>query len=150
MEITVREITVLDDTTLSFVYIDGNLECFCLEDKPQKVKIMGHTRIPAGRYKIVRRLWGKFFTRYKKKWNHKSALEILEVPNFTAIMIHVGYTHDHTAGCLLMGSKPYINEEGDFKFATSESEYRSFYSKISKVIDKEDVFINIVRGDSAI
>lgn len=150
MEIEIREIDVVNDTTLSSVYIDGRWECFCLEDKPQKTKIMGETRIPGGRYKVVRRLWGKFFTRYKRKWNHKSALELLDVPNFTAIMIHVGYTKDHTGGCLLMGSKPFINNQGDFAFATSESEYRSFYSKVSKRIDEEDVYINIVRKSAAI
>ena len=106
MNILVTSITDNDNSTLSQILVDGKFECFGLEDEDRAFKIPGQTRIPRGKYEIGIRLHGGFHSRYSSKFPdiHKGMLEILDVPNFTDVLIHCGNTHEDTAGCLLVGT----------------------------------------------
>ena len=46
------------DTTIGRLYIDGEYECYTLEDQPNDKKVYGETRIPAGTYEIKLRTTG--------------------------------------------------------------------------------------------
>ena len=81
----------------------GIFHCFSLEDQAQKIKVAGETRIPAGKYQIVKREHGRFYETYKRKLGFPCALELKDVPGFTDILIHTGNVDDHTAGCVLVG-----------------------------------------------
>ena len=80
--------------------------CFTLEDEHRETKVMHHTRIPEGIYKLKLRAYGghhtRYLDRYGKDW-HKGMIQVMDVPGFTDILIHCGNKHEHTSGCILVG-----------------------------------------------
>lgn len=81
-----------EDTILGTWYLDGKEICKTLENgwKDNKPKI---SCIPTGTYNCTRDYTGKF-----QYW------KINNVPNRSNIEIHNGNTHNHTLGCLIIGS----------------------------------------------
>ena len=78
------------DATNSLLFIDGEFECYGLEDEYRDVKVMHETCIPEGEYKIELRTEGGFHSRYVAKYGdfHKGMLWLQDVPGFTYILIH--------------------------------------------------------------
>ena len=105
MRIDVHRFTSDGDATLSLVHVNGGFVCFGLEDEYRAKKVMGETRIPAGRYRMKLRTGSPMAKQYAARFPdlHQGMLEILGVPGFTDILIHCGNTDDDTAGCLLVG-----------------------------------------------
>lgn len=109
-------------STIGKLMIDGEFECYILEDfdrlaKGEK-KIYGETAIPRGTYEI--RL--TYSPRFKKK------LPLLvNVPGFTGIRIHAGNTAKDTAGCLLPGTTRSENFVGQSKRA-----FNKLYEKLER------------------
>ena len=93
------------DATNGMLFIDGIFECYTLEDQYQAVKVMHETCIPEGKYNIEFRKTGGFHAKYSERYKnaHYGMLHILDVPNFTYILIHSGNTDEHTSGCLIVG-----------------------------------------------
>lgn len=97
----IREPTI-DGSTLGVLFKDGRFQCFTLEDPIRELagqpvsawKIPGDTAIPAGRYR-VRLSWSPRFSRVLP--------ELVDVPGFTGIRMHVGNRPKDTEGCLLVG-----------------------------------------------
>ena len=131
MKITVDRFISDDDSTISRVLIDGVYECFGLEDEYREVKVSKETRIPAGLYKVGARTEGGFHGRYANRYPdfHKGMLHILDVPNFTWILIHSGNTDEHTAGCLLVGTTANTTER-NMSIGSSRLAYEKFYPKV--------------------
>lgn len=102
MIITVQRFTDDDRPTIGQVSINGRPVCFSLEDRQRDVKVAGDTRIPAGEYALEWRKTGKWAQRFKKQ-GYPGSLELMDVPGFTDVLIHVGNTKRDTAGCLLLG-----------------------------------------------
>ena len=93
-----------DSYTLGNLYAGDQFICQILEDPIRDVKVPGDTAIPAGTYvidmtfhtaKFADRAWA---TRYGRIVPH-----LLDVPNFTGILIHPGNDVEDTDGCLLPG-----------------------------------------------
>jgi len=40
-------------STLSYIFVDGEFICYALEDAIRDVKIKGETAIPAGQYSLI-------------------------------------------------------------------------------------------------
>lgn len=117
--------------TLSSIYFNGELVCHGLEDQQQNFKVMGETRIPAGKYKIGIRDVGGFHTQYSKRFKfHKGMLQILDVPEFEYILIHVGNDDDDTAGCLLVGAGSVVANDGTITISNSVVAYTRLYNKV--------------------
>lgn len=76
------------------IYVDGNFECFTLEDPIHEVKVPGETCIPAGRYEVSL-TFSPHFQRILPLIN--------DVPQFTGVRIHPGNTPRDTEGCILVG-----------------------------------------------
>lgn len=89
-------------STISELEIDGQRECFVLEDtvRAPGVKIQNRTAIGAGRFRVIVD-WSNRFRKY--------AFHILDVPNFTGIRMHSGNTDEDTDGCLLAGQTRALN-----------------------------------------
>jgi len=126
------------DATNGMLFIDDTFECFTLEDQYQEKKVYGETCIPEGTYKIELRTEGGFHQRYAKKFDfHKGMLHILDVPEFTWILIHIGNTDENTAGCLLVGDTQQdldVNQNGFV--GSSGNAYKKFYPKVAEALLK--------------
>lgn len=124
------------DFTLSRVYLDGQFECFGLEDERRDVKVMHETRIPEGEYRVTLRTFGSHHEKYKVKFPgfHRGMLWVRDIPGFRDILIHIGNTEKDTSGCLLVGSWP--NEDAG-TIVHSTSAYEKLYKKVIDAIDSK-------------
>ena len=119
----------LDKQTLSTFKIEHKnsreifLKGYILElpDKDNKRRI---SRIPAGKYKCVKR--------FSEKYKHH--FHVLDVPDRDYILIHSGNYHTHTKGCLLPGSGiTDINNDGYQDVVNSKSTMK----KMNELLPKE-------------
>jgi hypothetical protein len=122
MQIKLERYVFTDTFTIGKMYIDGNFECYTIEDtdrfleeeyinKLEKAvktgkKVYGKTAIPKGTYRISI----TFSPKYQRM------LPLLEnVPGFSGIRIHSGNSAKDTDGCILPGvsadtEKGYVHE----------------------------------------
>lgn len=149
MRINVTRIKSTNDATLSTIDIDGEFQCFGLEDEYRENKVPAETRIPAGIYFVELRKEGGFHTRYKAKFDfHEGMLQVMDVPNFEYILIHIGNTDEDTAGCLLVGVGARSGD--DLTIQSSTTAYREFYPKVLAAIEAgETVTIRYIDGDQS-
>jgi hypothetical protein len=94
------------DYTIGSLYIDGKYFCDTLEDTDRglsqsmspaeirKIKIPHETAIPTGEYKVIVNL-----SPAKKRMLPR----LLDVPEFSGILIHRGNTKSDSSGCILVG-----------------------------------------------
>lgn len=94
------------DATIGILRLEGPASpvfCFTLEDEHRTRKVAEKTRIPAGRYRIRARDAGGMVGRYRRRFPwHRGMLHLQAVPGFEWIYLHVGNTHEDTAGCILV------------------------------------------------
>lgn len=130
MEIEVKRFTSDAETTISLVLVNGVFQCFGLEDEFRYEKKHSETRIPAGTYDLGIRRVGGFHDRYKKMFSafHEGMIEVLNVPNFKYILIHIGNTDKDTGGCLLVGTGAMADD--DMSISASKRAYKRFYNYV--------------------
>ena len=148
LEITVTKMTTTTNRTISRMDLNGLPFCFVLEDGIKNIKVAGQTCISDGRYQVIKRFYGKFFESYKKRFGHKYALEIKDVPEFKDILIHIGNYISDTRGCLLVGQDVTFNElpNGIMFIARSTNAYKALYDIVSVWLDaNKEVWITITR-----
>lgn len=94
MELRVVRRYYAPDCTIGRILVDGQFECYTLEDGIRTNKVVGETAIPEGRYP-VKITYSSAFRR---------ELPLVEgVRNFTGIRIHSGNSKKDTLGCILVG-----------------------------------------------
>lgn len=123
---------------------------YTLEDEYRKKKRSKETRIPAGTYEIKLRNEGGFNQRYSKKYSriHRGMLHIIDVPGFEYILIHVGNSDEHTAGCLLVGDSQENNQINKNGFiGSSGNAYKRIYPSIAEAVENEGVTIEYIDLD---
>ena len=130
--------------TIGTVSVNGEFECFSLEDTHNEPKIFGKTRIPAGTYNIKLRNEGSMTKKYAKKYaNHRGMLWLQNVDNFEYVYIHIGNNETNTDGCLLFGLN--CVTQGRQRIEASALAYARFYGKALEAFDAgEPVTIQIV------
>jgi hypothetical protein len=135
MKIDVTRFSHTDTTTLGRLAIEGQFECYTLEDMvrpPGLRKVWGRTAIPPGRYEVAL----TYSTRF-----HEHMPELLDVPNYKGIRIHSGNTAADTAGCLLTGTAIAPNRERIFN---SWRAYHTLLLKLEAALDRgEDIWLTI-------
>lgn len=120
-----------NNETLSSVYFNGILICHGLEDQYQEFKLVSETRIPAGKYRMGIRDVGGFHNKYSKRFKfHKGMLQVLDVPEFEYVLIHVGNDDDDTGGCLLVGAGSVVANDGTITVSNSVLAYTRLYNKV--------------------
>lgn len=107
MELRVERRWPKEDYTIGILFVNGVRFSETLEDKvrPNGVKIYGRTAIPYGRYRIDMNITSaKFKNRNWAKPYQGKLPRLIDVPNFTGVLIHVGNTAADTEGCILVGN----------------------------------------------
>jgi len=127
MKLLVERDVLTDKSTLGLLYIEGSFYCFTLEDKLREHKIPGETCIPIGSYKIVKHYSPRFGAHYPM---------LMDVPNFSGVLIHAGNTPEDTEGCILVGRR---------RMADRVLESRAVFSPL-----REKIFAAIDLGDKVI
>tara|TARA_B100001250_G_scaffold367705_1_gene349928 strand:+ start:1166 stop:1657 length:492 start_codon:yes stop_codon:yes gene_type:complete len=132
---------LLFDATLGMKFL-----CYTLEDEKREDKVMAETRVPAGVYSIKLRDEGGMTKRYAKKYGdiHEGMLCVHNAPDwkivtpnmtFQYVLIHVGNTDEHTAGCLIIGDTQENNIlKKDGFIGKSVQAYKRIYTYITKAL----------------
>ena len=132
MELTLKR-NPNPEYTIGRLYINGQYECFVLEDPVREEKIKGKTAIPAGRYQIIVTMSARF---------SKLLPLLLNVPNFSGIRIHPGNDVDDTEGCLLTGQ---MIAKSARQILNSRLAFNALFEKINMALArKEEVWITII------
>jgi len=133
-------------STIGTISLNGIFEGFTLVDTFNEPTIPGSTRIPTGTYEIQLRTEGCMNKKYIWHFGdtHEGMLWLQDVPDFEWVYIHIGNKHEHTEGCILVGT----GCDSDYKRQTvtgSTLKYISMYKKIVKEIKNgEKVTIQII------
>lgn len=122
-------------STIGELQVDGDFECFTLEDVVRPVKIKGATAIPQGVYEIVIN-WSQRFQRLLPL--------LLNVPQFDGIRIHAGNTDADTEGCILVGR----TRATDF-IGVSRAAFNALFAKLQDAAAREKIFITITQEPPA-
>lgn len=133
MDLRVKRLEFSDDSTIGELSVDGQFECYTLEDKVRPVKIMGKTAIPAGRYEIVINFSQRF---------QKPLPLLLNVPNFEGVRIHPGNVSANTEGCILVGDTKSVNFIGQSRVA-----FNRLFQKMKAAAKTQKIFIEIEEGE---
>ncbi|WP_164111972.1 MULTISPECIES: DUF5675 family protein [Sphingobacterium] len=130
MKLTVKRIRQGKNSTLSEIYRDGKFLCYGLEDLVRDNKIKGATAIPVGTYRLQLNTYGGMNARYKRRFPklHRGMIELIDVPNFKYIYIHIGNNFGDTAGCLLVGESYEEDGDGDYLLLQSTKAYKRLYA----------------------
>jgi hypothetical protein len=135
--------------TIGGLYLPDSIQrdCYILEDTYRPKKIMHKTRISAGLYPLKFRRYGRHYNRYKELYkdvnNERGMIQLMNVPNFTDILIHTGNTEKHTSGCLLTGNRYDTDLNDNFRLYDSIVAYRRVYLEIADLMEKCDVYLKI-------
>jgi hypothetical protein len=117
---------------------------YTLEDTYREKKVKNQTRIPKGKYEIIKREEGAMLQRYKKAFGDDHFMLWLQnVPNFGYVYIHAGNTDADTSGCVLI-STSYVKNGSKYSLVDSRPAYKRLWVMVKNVFDKgERVFITI-------
>lgn len=142
-----------NDSTGGALFIDGEFECYTIEDQerivesPMRTKVQGETAIPRGVYRVDLRAEGGFHQRYKQRYGeefHKGMLRVRNVPEFKYILFHTGNHDDHTEGCIIVGDTIQTTDESRIPPGRTKGAYKKFYQKVRDAIqDGEDVLLHV-------
>ena len=112
------------------MFMDSQPFAYTLENPVRDVKIMGHTAIPAGRYQVTIGMSPHF---------GRLMPQVLNVPNFSGVLIHMGNVPRDTEGCVLVGWQRGTDMIGD-----STAAFDQLYEQINDAINAgEQVWLTL-------
>ncbi|SFN98039.1 DUF5675 family protein [Nitrosospira briensis] len=129
MDLNVKRLVFSEESTVGELSINGEFECYTLEDKVRPVKIKGKTAIPAGRYEVI--------INFSQRFQRQLPL-LLKVPDFEGVRIHPGNTAANTEGCILVGETKDDNFVGHSRLA-----FDRLFEKLKAASTTEKIFIKI-------
>ncbi|WON73498.1 DUF5675 family protein [Nitrosospira sp. Is2] len=129
MELRLDRTELLEHCTIGKLSINGQFECYTLEDKVRSVKIVGVTAIPSGTYEVV--------ITDSARFGHPMPL-LLNVPGFEGVRIHAGNKAEDTEGCILVG-----DTTGGDSISQSRPAFTRIFSKLKTASVNEKIFLEI-------
>ena len=141
MHLTLNRRDLLRDRTFGELLIDGQHECWTLEDAVRErqidgewtwrgdFKIQNRTAIPSGVYEVT--------VTFSSRFQRPLPL-LMNVPGFESIRIHPGNTEHDTEGCILPGRVMTITS-----VLESRAAFVPLYEKIRRALRIGKVFIEI-------
>lgn len=140
-----------DDSSLGLFFMgeSPNYEFmgYSLEDEKRLFKVKGETRIPAGYYELKsRQEMSPMTERYRAKYPWFSwHIQLMSVPNFDYVYVHIGNTDKDTDGCILLGSQPNPIYASDGFISSSEYAFKKWYVRMMDhlMINGNKAFIEI-------
>lgn len=144
MLLEVRREPSAQGCTLGSLFVDGEFECFTLEDVVREVpqeavekwKIAGETAIPSGTYEVAVNRSAHF---------GKLLPLLLNVSGFEGVRIHSGNVAADTEGCILVG-----NRRAPAEVLGSRIAFRGLFAKIQAALARnESVQIRIANSPIA-
>jgi hypothetical protein len=127
MKIRVKRMHYTSESITGILYVDGQQQCYTIEDVEREVKVPGKTAIPKGIYKVII----NDSVRFKRKLPL-----LLDVPNFAGVRIHSGNTAADTEGCIIVGRTLGDNFVGESRLA-----FTALFNKM--LLAKEPITITI-------
>jgi len=136
-------------STVGFLFFrNENMElkyAFTIEDGFRQVKEYGETRIPDGEYEVKLRKHGRVYEKYLNHSNpvirdftlRYGVFEIMDVPGFSGVLLHIGNTDEDTRGCVLIGNMTNNNSlerGGVFK---SVAAYAGFIKSVEHAVKRK-------------
>lgn len=129
MELRVKRVQFSEESTIGELSVDGQFECYTLEDKVRPVKVKGRTAIPPGRYEVI--------INFSQRFQRQLPL-LLNVPNFEGVRIHPGNTAANTEGCILVGDTKSENFIGQSRVA-----FNRVFDKLKAGSESAKIFVEI-------
>jgi len=139
MLLEVRREPSANACTLGSLYVDGQFECFTLEDVIREValqsvalwKIPGETAIPSGTYQVMVTMSDRF---------QRLLPLLVDVPGFVGVRIHSGNCAADTEGCILVGRR-----RGTATVLESRLAFQALFAKIQAAMARgETVQVKVV------
>lgn len=131
MKLLLRRDIFTTKSTTGQLFVDGQFECYTLEDRMREKKVHGQTAIPMGRYNVI--------VNHSRRFGKDMPL-LENVSGFSGIRIHSGNTAGDTEGCILVGNGRTVDRISD-----SRTAFKALFAKIKAALDKkETVSIEIV------
>jgi hypothetical protein len=156
MELLLNRLYDNGNDTIGILYYRDQFKniryAYTLEDEYRDIKVKGETRIPAGSYSVMARKGGRIYDAFSKSsvesirnFTQKyGVLEIMNVPDFSAVLFHTGNKENQTNACILLGD--FINNNSNVPAYLSDSvkAYTKFIQAIEHYLDKrEPIYIEI-------
>ena len=129
MQITLKRTILTQASTVGKLSINGKFFCYTIEDRITLQKIDANSAIPAGTYDVII----NESPRFKRKMPR-----LLDVPDFTGILIHWGNKAGDTEGCILVGNTVSKNFIGN-----SRATFNKVYKRIDDALAQGPVTITI-------
>lgn len=128
MILKVKRFQFNEKATIGKFYINDKFHSYTLEDvvRPDGVKIFGETAIPAGIYRVEMYPSARF---------KRMMPCLMNVPNFTGILIHKGNTDVDTHGCILLGNVL----SGPDLITHSTEAFNAFFPLFEEAIKKGEI-----------
>lgn len=145
MNFILRRLKNNGDTSIGSM-TDGFYKAHTLEDEPRAIKVKGETRIQAGTYEIKeRKVLSPLTEKYRNRFPwFQWHLQIMDVPGFDFIYIHIMNTDKDSDGCIGVGY-----QTGDWKIWESTQAYRDFYFYVMGALNSgQRVWISIIDEDN--
>jgi len=130
MELRLERTERSGNSTIGELSVDGQFECYTLEDLERPKKIKGETAISVGRYEVI--------INHSQRFGRLLPL-LLNVPEFEGVRIHPGNTAADTEGCILVG----VTKSEGF-IGQSRVAFEQLFNKLKAASGAEKIFIEIV------
>ncbi len=147
MRLTNKRLISDSESTLGLLLVDNKKFGFVIEDEYREKKVKGETRIAPGIYRVQFR---KELTPLTKKYRAKFPwffwhLELQNIPDFTAIYIHIGNFESNTQGCQIIGNKAGFDSRNHFRNFESTDCYKRLYLLVTDALTRgEKVWYQVV------